>query len=109
MLTSCVLLRVYYFSYGKDKSIVGGSGLPLSPTLLYLGLPWLTGALVFSIQGVTTVIVVFICALGPIGRSTQCVKGNTGLPGSAAKWLLQSSPGDSWARRVETLKGHTCS
>ena len=47
----------------------------LSPTLLYLGLPWLTGALVFSIQGVTTVIVVFVHALGPIGRSTQCVRG----------------------------------
>ena len=81
----------------------------MSPTLLYLGLPWLTGALVFSIQGVTTVIVVFDRALGPIGRSTQCVRGNTGLPGSAAKQLLQSSPGDSWVRRVETLKGHTCS
>ena len=47
----------------------------VSPTLLYLGLSWLTGALVFSIQGVTTVIVVFIRALGPIGRSTQCVRG----------------------------------
>ena len=68
----------------------------MSPTLLYLGLPWLTGALVFSIQGVTTVIVVFDHALDPIGRSTQCVRGNTGLPGSAAKQLLQSSPGDSW-------------
>ena len=41
----------------------------------------------------TTVIVVFVRALGPIGRSTQCVKGNTGLPGSAAKRLLQSSLG----------------
>ena len=39
----------------------------MSPTLLYLGLPWLTGALVFSIQGVTTVIMVLVCALGPIG------------------------------------------
>ena len=47
----------------------------MSSTLLYLGLPWLTGALVFSIKGVTTVIVVFVLALGPISRSTQCVGG----------------------------------
>ena len=40
--------------------------LSVSPTLLHLGLPWLTGALVFSIQGVTTVIMVLVPALDPI-------------------------------------------
>ena len=44
----------------------------LSPPLLYLGLPWLTGALVFSIQGVTTVILVLIHALGPIHGEERC-------------------------------------
>ena len=45
----------------------------------------------FLNPGVTTVIIVFICALDPIGSSAQCVKGNTILPESAAKWLLQAS------------------
>ena len=64
----------------------------MSPTLLYSGLPWLTGASVFSIQGVTTVIVVFVRALGPIGRSTQCVRG--AIPYcQGLRQLLQSSLG----------------
>ena len=46
--------------------------LLMSPTLLYLGLPWLTGALVFSIQGVTIVIVGLIRALGPFHGEETC-------------------------------------
>ena len=50
------------------------SNFTVSPTLLYLGLPWLTGALVFSIQGVTTVIMVFVHALGPFHGEEMCPK-----------------------------------
>ena len=64
----------FWFSLENDaiKCRAVKNHCQMSPTLLYLGLPWLTGTLDFSIQGVTTVIVVFIPTLGPIHGEEMC-------------------------------------
>ena len=63
--------RQGYHSLSKEE-VQEETGLEMSPTLLYLGSPWLTGGLVFSIQGVTTVIVGLIHALGPVHGEETC-------------------------------------